>query len=54
MTQWKCHHGFTLSQQCRECDLVSAREIESHWGVDEARAKIAQAEAVKTDAEVRA
>lgn len=42
MTQWKCHHGFTLSQQCRECELETARAFVEHYGpyVDEAREKI--------------
>jgi hypothetical protein len=41
-----CSHGIKWSCQCRECDLVSAKEFVLRWGpmVDEARAKIADAE----------
>jgi len=41
-----CSHGIKWACQCRECDLVSAREFVQRWGpmVDEARAKIAEAE----------
>ncbi len=37
-----CSHGIPWSLQCRECDLVSAREVVRHFGalVDEARAVI--------------
>jgi hypothetical protein len=47
MTQWKCHHGFTLLQPCRQCELDTARAFVEHYGpyVDEAREKIAAAEA---------
>ncbi|MDR6421349.1 hypothetical protein J2801_003637 [Paraburkholderia phenoliruptrix] len=41
-----CSHGITWSCQCRECDLIAARETVRHFGsmVDEARAMIAEAE----------
>lgn len=41
-----CSHGIRWECDCRECDLVSAREVVSHWGslVDAARAVIANAE----------
>jgi hypothetical protein len=41
-----CSHGIKWSCQCRECDLIAARETVRHFGsmVDEARAKIAEAE----------
>jgi hypothetical protein len=31
MTQWKCHHGFTLSQQCRECEILMAIKVINTW-----------------------
>jgi hypothetical protein len=39
----QCSHGVKWACQCRECDLVSARELVAHWGnqVDEARRVIA-------------
>jgi hypothetical protein len=42
----QCSHGIKWACQCRECDLVSAREFVQRWGskIDEARALIAQAE----------
>ncbi|MFM0141804.1 hypothetical protein [Paraburkholderia sp. RL18-085-BIA-A] len=41
----RCSHGKTWAESCPECDLISAREIEVHWGemVDEARKVIAKA-----------
>jgi hypothetical protein len=49
----RCSHGKTWAESCPECDLVSAREFVQRWGVlvDDARAVIAEAEAVKTHAE---
>jgi hypothetical protein len=46
MTQWKCAHGFTLSERCAACDLDNARDTVNRWGdaVDEARKVIARAE----------
>lgn len=40
-----CSHGVKWACHCRECDLVSARELVSHWGeaVDAARKTIAEA-----------
>jgi hypothetical protein len=40
-----CSHGVAWGDHCPECELVSAREIEAHWGemVDEARKVIAKA-----------
>lgn len=54
-TQWKCAHGFGLSEQCRECDLDNAREVEHRFGklVDAARKKIAETESAKTIEEVK-
>jgi hypothetical protein len=51
----RCSHGKTWAESCPECDLVSAREFVQRWGpmVDEARAKIAEAGAVETNAEVK-
>jgi hypothetical protein len=39
MTKWTCAHGFGLSETCRQCDLVRAREVVARWGdeVDSAR-----------------
>lgn len=47
-----CSHGVPWSSQCRECDLVSAREAVRHWGpvVDEARRVIESAESDETEA----
>lgn len=41
-----CSHGIPWSCQCKECDLVNARELVRHWGwpVDEARKLIEQEE----------
>jgi hypothetical protein len=41
-----CSHGVAWGDHCPECELISAREVESHWGeiVDEARRVIAAAE----------
>lgn len=41
-----CSHGIPWADNCRECNLVSARELVAHWGhqVDEARALIATAD----------
>lgn len=49
-----CSHGVKWACQCRECDLVSAREFVQRWGpmVDEARAKIAAIEKME-EGEVR-
>ena len=46
MTEWKCHHGFTFAQACKQCELETARAFAEHYGpyVDEARAVIAAAE----------
>lgn len=54
-TQWKCAHGLGLSEQCRECDLDNAREVEHRFGklVDAARRKIAETESVKAVEEVK-
>lgn len=49
-----CSHGVKWACQCRECDLVSAREFVQRWGpmVDEARAKIEAIEKME-EGEVR-
>lgn len=41
-----CSHGIPWSCQCKECDLVSAREFVKRWGpqVDEYRKLIEQDE----------
>jgi hypothetical protein len=46
MSQWKCHHGFTLAEACQQCELETARAFVEHYGpyVDEARAIIVAAE----------
>lgn len=38
----QCSHGIKWGDECRECDLIAARETVRHFGlmVDEARAKI--------------
>ena len=45
-----CSHGIKWACHCRECDLVSARDLVSHWGpaVDEARKVIEEAEREQT------
>lgn len=45
-----CSHGIKWACHCRECDLVSARELVSHWGpaVDEARKVIEEAKREQT------
>lgn len=50
----RCSHGIKWGDECRECDLIAARETVRHFGalVDEARAKIAEAET--EEGEVRA
>lgn len=44
MTQWKCHHGFSFAEACRNCELETARAFVEHYGpyVDEARETIEQ------------
>ena len=46
MTEWKCHHGFTFAQACKQCELETARAFLEHWGdaIDAARKVIAEAE----------
>jgi hypothetical protein len=46
MTTYRCAHGLTLAQQCRECDLELARETVDRFGslVDEAREVIGEKE----------
>lgn len=41
-----CSHGARWDEECRECDLVLARQFVEHWGskVDEARKVIAAAD----------
>lgn len=41
----RCSHGLKWGDHCPECELISAREVEAHWGemVDEARKVIAKA-----------
>jgi hypothetical protein len=41
----QCSHGVKWGDECPECEWISAREIEAHWGemVDEARRVIAEA-----------
>lgn len=41
-----CSHGARWDEECKECDLVWARQFVEHWGskVDEARKVIAEAE----------
>lgn len=43
MTEWKCHHGFTFAQACKQCEVETARAFLEHWGdaVDAAREVIA-------------
>lgn len=46
MTPYRCHHGLTLNEPCRNCELETARAFVEHWGgpVDEARKVIAESE----------
>ena len=30
MTEWKCHHGFTFAQACKQCELETARAF---WSI---------------------
>lgn len=48
-----CSHGARWDEECKECDLVWAKQFEAHWGprVDEARKVIAEAEGEKREAQ---
>ena len=39
MTRYRCIHGLTLTEPCKQCDLAAAQAVLDQWStaVDEAR-----------------
>jgi len=39
MTRYRCIHGLTLTERCKQCDLAAAQAVLEKWSeaVDDAR-----------------